>query len=590
MKSPWIDNKVEGIRIIKKLRAKRCGIEMFWRNSSLYAKKLREYNFLDALIGVNAHEEVIKSSSEILELMYDYHELSIDNLNTIWNKCLENNGAISNSLIGVLIEITPSFGIPTYRELFKWLENTPPKKFTEALVKFAEVYTVSAMKIPAEKQGVGKKLYNIDLFWNLTVDPEAEEIVKDLGLESLSRLIKNDLNLKLEYCYMVGNSISEQKNVERSLQVLQKFDFVAILITKNDTTLDNYLNTFQIITSIVNECVSLHKEIKRKLNVSPNLRKDIMNNCLTKQSGLTFKSQLMLFMDFLHISCAGSKNIVLNLDQFDSLWNCFYFEQLSEDHCNILWETLNKWKLDSNPMLTTYGFFKGLDKAKEFYIQFLSNPGKLKPGNISEKGIECFRRYYNLINEQSASIETQIGIELLWSIAMEAETQSARKLSSSWLINIYKSKIAEIIQEKKDLVVSFLENLLSKGGKKTANFQAALFILEEFNNMYHPCLINNSVEGKNCEQFIIDPAEFEEPPLYIINVILPGSLGEIEVIISQSLTTFHLIRKIANHLKVLEDRVFIFYQNKDITNEPLNVINSNRIFVNLQVIQLLKLF
>ena len=575
MKSPWIDNKIEGIKLIKKMCAKRCGIEMFWRNSKHYAEKLREYNFLEVLTGVNAHEEVIKFSTEVLLLMNAINELSIGNIKTIWNKCLENNGAISNSLMEVLIVMTSSFGIPIYRELFKWLEETPLKCFTESLVKFAEAYTVCAMKIPLEKQGAGKKLYNLELFWNITINTETDEKVKDMGFEALARLIKNDKNLKLEYCIKAGTCISEQKNIERALKVLQVFDYVTLSTSKNETTLDNFLDTFQIISSIIKECDSLHKEVKRILNVSPNLRKDILNQCFTKQSSFTFGNQLKLYMDFLHAACSSSKKLLIDLDQFDKLWNCFYLEQFSEDHCNILWETLEKRKLEYNPQLSTYGLFKGLESTKKFYDQFLSNPGKLNAANISEKGIQCFRSYYNLFNPPHSNIENQIGFELLWNIALEAEKQAARKWSSSWLVNIYKSKIAESIQDKKkDLVVSFLEKLLSKGCESTSKFQAALVILEDFNNAYIINKINFCrIDCEFIEQFF-DPSEFEKPPTYYINVILPEPYGELQIIISRNLTTFDLIRKISNSLRVSEERLSILYGGRNVTMEPLAVINS----------------
>ena len=71
----------------------------------------------------------------------------------------------------------------------------------------------------------------------------------------------------------------------------------------------------------------------------------------------------------------------------------------------------------------------------------------------------------------------------------------------------------------------------------------------------------------------VDQMLFDDPPLYSLNLVLPESRGEVQMVISQKLQTSHLIQKLSFILGVAKSRIILETTYYELTDSPLSRLN-----------------
>ena len=366
----------------------------------------------------------------------------------------------------------------------------PFKDFTELIEKFVETHAAKAMKKSVVKSvGPAKgEIYNLDLFLNIIYDENVSDKLKEIALNSFARLLDKEPFLKEKYIVLAGGNINIKTKVTRNMQILKKLDYTAFLsnlvkTSKEEKKFESFMQRNNILPVILQSCQDFHAKVKELLHASPELKKQLMTQYLFGESGLSFEKHARLYLDFLQDCFTSSDRLKMELVDLELIWKLYFLDSFNEDHSNILWEVLMMEKKDQYLSGKNYGFFKGRIPLSEFFEKFLCNGAKFIPSKASIVGIQCFMKYFVIVNENKLKPrrpDTLTGINMLWMIPFALENQTIRSQAIIMLVELYKKNIMEEISGKKDLVEKFLLKVLMKVGEDSKSVKVAMEILNQY--------------------------------------------------------------------------------------------------------------
>ena len=367
----------------------------------------------------------------------------------------------------------------------------PYKDYTELIEKFVESHAIKAMKRSAIKIGgaIKESIYNLDIFLNLICDENVSDKLKEAALDSFALLLEKEQNLKEEYINIAGANINSKTKVDRNMQLLKKLDFATFLTnlprtTRDEKKFEDFMLKNNILPIVFQSCQEFHSKVKARLQTSPpELKKLLMTQYLFEKSGLPFGKLASLYLEFLQDCFTSSEKLKMETPDLDMIWRSYFLEKFNDDHCNLLWEVLMKEKKDLYFSGKSYGFFRARQLLQGFFENFFCNGAKFIPSKVSIIGIQCFMKYFTLVNEnkpKQRKPENFVGINMLWTIPFELENQTIRSQAINMLVDIYIKNIMDEILEKKDIVEKFMHRVLIRASQDTKSIKVAMEILNQY--------------------------------------------------------------------------------------------------------------
>lgn len=68
--------------------------------------------------------------------------------------------------------------------------------------------------------------------------------------------------------------------------------------------------------------------------------------------------------------------------------------------------------------------------------------------------------------------------------------------------------------------------------------------------------------------------EFQDKPVYVLKISLPGVMEELKIEISKKLNTSKLLAWLSNLLMISKERISLYHQGKNVTKETLSFFES----------------
>lgn len=342
--TPYIQKRLLGIAMIKEMiprQTRYIPSNTEWKDSAQLIKTMEEKKLLEIVLGENAHSEIIRKTEDIFTLYLTNKKLEKRHIELLWKCANEKHEDVMRACLDLLVNLIKKMGTPLIQELFKLIETADYKN--EILIKFLETYTSTVLKLQTDyitrKPDPSKtKLYDLDIFWKLILDPNVQGKLKDQAMSALVKLLEDHTFLLNEYVYKAADLIKNRKVTIRGIQLLKRTDFAGYFITtqgkrRNAYNIEEIIDKYSFFSSILQDCEDYHLEVKKKVETLAD--KSIMDTNFG--SGFAFHDQATLYVDFLLYLCEKS-GLTLSKEEFMKLWKCYVEESLCEEHSDILFK------------------------------------------------------------------------------------------------------------------------------------------------------------------------------------------------------------------------------------------------------------
>ena len=347
-----------------------------------------------------------------------------------------------------------------------------------------------------------ERMYDMEIFWIIIFEGKQNEKLKEIVMESFCKLADKFPDIKEEYIKRIGEIIqnpTKQYYIPRCLQILIRINFIEYMTKKKSNYYDNakdlekYIKENDLIQVVLNSCMDCHQKIAVKIKENPELKKSVLTLEVETNDEMTFGKQAKLYLDFLQEVSTASKNFALDMAFLEVIWNLYYIDQFSVEHCNFLWDILQKEKKGD-----VFGFFTTKREASDFFNIYFSNPKQFILKNMTLPALRCFKKYFDYLNDNKDQYGRQIklsvdriqGLDTLWNIALESDDNDVQKTSAGYLVEVYYKTLTEINENKRAVVEHFITQVLTKQYPDVAKFHLSINVLNAFISKYKNLLIS----------------------------------------------------------------------------------------------------
>lgn len=341
-----------------------------------------------------------------------------------------------------------------------------------------------------------EQMCNFEIFWIIIFEGKQNEKLKELAMDSLCKLAETYQEIKEEYINRIGTifqSTPKSSSIPRCLQILIKMDFIGFKTIKktgyyDDTQeLEEYIQQNSLVQIVLGSCLDCHVKIAKKLKDEPNLKKSIMTLEVEAGDEMVFGKQAKLYLDFLQEVTTASKKLPLEKGMLEMIWNYYNIEQFSIEHCNCLWEILQKEKKGD-----ILGFFTNKSDATEFFTAYFANRKNFEIKNITLPALRCFKKYFDYLNDKKDHYGRQViitvdkmqGIDTLWNITLETSGCEVQKTATDYLVGVYYKTLTENPDSRMSVVQHFVTQVLTKQYPDASKFHLSISVLNAFISRY----------------------------------------------------------------------------------------------------------
>jgi len=423
------DSRVKGIECIIELcvhlldfpatKLKIAAIETLSKfteeNKDKLADKLLKARFFVNLF-MDLKGEVLKQSESLIIFMADKFTKEI--IQTMWNCFIrfsdKPEGEVINEMWKVLL---PHCDISFITILGEELRKLDMGKYNDQVLDFIEHF---AKKLKDPKTTAGKQIFNVKFFWNLIFDDKFPEVHKvsmlDLFISIAEDRIKRDCIDCIKVNFMEGTSI------ELSMQFLLKINYIDYKES------ESFLYNYKCIDRCMEACKKFHikaKDEKSQKRISPN----------------SFLTKARIYLEFLHVVYTTHDKLCISKEKLNQIWDLYYTNPLFVEETDLLWDTISKENKEH------IGFFNNRNGEIDFFKCYLENPKMFNVKEMTRRAFECAMKYFNRINNKG-DIESYIGIDFLWKIAVSADNYIVRQKAIETLINLYYNSMVATNNEK----------------------------------------------------------------------------------------------------------------------------------------------
>ena len=317
-----------------------------------------------------------------------------------------------------------------------------------------------------------------------------EDKIRNASVASLCKIFTKSETHRENYINKSGLRIKQESNIAINLGFLLKTEFANCLTVeregiKDQSKLDKYMQENNIINATLAECVLYHKKVKEKVDSHTELLKNFATLSLNPKEML-FPAQSLIYLEFFKYLCLANQNKFLSDALLEAIWKVYYIDSIGEEHLSIFFEVLSSESNCGN--VQTLGMFDNPKSVKSFIENYLGNKEKINLENFPLCGFNCFEKYFKYANELSFKgtfrVGNLIGIEMLWKIILEIPKIEIKEIGTNLLVETYKNCILLETQNKKEIVIDFIQTCFGKALKDNKKLIIALDLLIIFISKY----------------------------------------------------------------------------------------------------------
>lgn len=553
--TPYIQKRLLGISMIKEMiprQSRHIPSSTEWKDPTQLVKTMEDKKLLDIILGENAHAEIIRKADDIFFLYLNNKKLEKKHIELLWKCANEKHEAEMRACLDLLTGLINRMSASLIQDLFKFIETGSYQN--EVLVKFLENYTLTILKLlnldyPGKKSDPSKpKLYDLDLFWRLILDPHTPGKLKDLAMAALVNIMEKYTFLLNEYVYKAAELIRDRKGTIRGMQLLKSMDFAGYYTEKQGRRCFVYkveeLNVkYSLIESILKDCEEYHSEVKAKVKAPAD--KSVMETDFG--SGFTFHDQAALYIEFLLYLCIKSE-LTLSKEEFLKLWRCYIEEGLCEEHSDILFNAMmmeTKYKQNHFVLVE--------DKvARAVFDELLCSPAD-NLSQLNSSGFLCFRKYMtwvyrkDTVSVQSLGLKGNKGFKMLWTILFQTKNEQLKEQAKELLVAFIDNMCQQSRTKRKEIIETALEFALDNV-KNVEDVEQTKIALQIIN------AIIDRIELINYEQ--VGP-EYSHPPLISFQISYSSKEPPLVVKINESMKLSNLKCLLSNKLKINKSKIIL---------------------------------
>ena len=188
-----------------------------------------------------------------------------------------------------------------------------------------------------------------------------------------------------------------------------------------------------------------------------------------KRTHETTLNHLLEFLEFLIIHSATQ--VSLGTQNIDKLWKIFVQQPNFTFEQNLFLKWVNQHR--ENQFDHKEYFLFTDEERKYFFTQILCSSTYVANISISYGQVKCFHKYFKVINRQEENLEIVkrrmrvvnfeklVGLDTLWKIANESETEKIREESTDLLVDLHlKFDPSVSSQEQNRIWVLFIDHCM----------------------------------------------------------------------------------------------------------------------------------
>jgi len=588
--TPYIQKRLLGITMVKGMipKQRHFSNSSEWKDPLQLIKVMEDKKLLEIILGENAHPEIIRKAEDIFLLYLSHKKLEKKHIELLWKCVNEKYEDVMRACLDLLISLLKKMEIPLVQEVFKFVETANYQN--EILLKFLETYTLTILnhfggpKLEGVEYSTKRtdrpKLYNLDLFWKLILDPNIQGKLKDQAMNDLVKILEKYTAMLSDHVYKSAELIKDRKVTIRGIQFLKSTEFATYYTEKQGrkTTIYNIeelVAKYSLIDSILKDCEEYYLEVKKKVKTL--VGKSIMDTDFG--SGFTFNHQARLYVDFLLHLC-GNSELTLSEEEFLKLWKCYIEERLCEEHSDILFEAMQVEAKNRQKKFVLLN-----DKvARVVFDELLCNPVSIP--YLNSCGFLCFNKYMKWIylkestNIQAPGLKGNQGFRTLWTILFQAKSEQLKKQVKEFLVIFIDDMCQKNRGKRKEFTETALEFALDNV-KHVEDVEQTKIALEIIN------AIINKIEMTGYES--IGP-EYMYPPLITFMISHNSKESPIPVKINEDMKVSNLRCLLSNKYEINKAKLvikncsgtFIYTDEKDFPLMSLKRTTDNKLSLELK--------
>lgn len=448
VKSEVLKRKLDGITLLCQMNDKLVHNDLFFMDGEKIAKRIKKENILESVM--KGHPQLISKTSGIFKMLCNVHEISVAELDLLWN-CVRNGDIdTKNSVMGILSDINFYMDIQHIMYFVEKMCSVPTNVLHLEEVEFAHQLLqngrISHDITEEETTALCNKI--VMLLFNIATDDSIQnvEIVKKASKE-LKKAMKYTDNC--DASETVFNQCVE--NVKNNKAVLQSLKIVKKILKINQykESLMKYLLQKNTIDNIFENLQYLKSEIKTKIEAAGLKPSDISYEQVSKympSQRYSYEANVMKrieFIDTLVFSAEIGDAEILSL--FNKVWDelvmnsllhieSTYFREWFKEFLTKFGEVidhslLSSFFYDKIKHLSDENIQGGEELLKTFTQIFLKI--NILSKKLEEKELKLvheFKSSYGPKDEESKSIyivkvnpNELEGIEALWNIILNSK-------------------------------------------------------------------------------------------------------------------------------------------------------------------------
>lgn len=476
-------------------------IELYWVNPEFFVKWIKENKILEQLYGENLHGELVKRSIDIPRFLALMKELDRGYLDLMWDASKEKHETIVHIIYSIFGELFQHLPIEDLDYLFE----EKIRKILYSSYDYQTLYLVRMISIPAINANLTskkKKWYGLDIFWDLFQDSNHSLVASDVSNQALSFLFDflhwgNCYSQRVPFMERCIENIKNHDSVPQTLTILSRIisTYPETISKKSDcvySVIEWLENNHQMLNIVLQDLVhykQCSKEQASKLPPSTDLDTAILYGTKDHFSQIKDRST---FLEYV-LTHSG---LMLSMDQLNVFWSCLVTNALTIAEKELAFGWLENTR---GANLISPAF----DDEMTQYI-FVSKIGELDFSSLTVAGLsffEFFFRYVNWKNHKFEQTENSyfitsldlIGMDKLWSIALEARDPTVGKQAIALLNNMHKNLAEHLkpyIGQQREEYIKTCMNHLSEASKDYASNELkthrCLNLLKTFLDEFEP--------------------------------------------------------------------------------------------------------